>query len=226
MNLGYVELVVGLCILCVVVEDKLVYWFFQMYFKYEDGIFEEVIQVGGMFVYYFFNKDVGNLDKGVKVFFNGFCMVVGDSNCCNYFIGSCNFKDVDFEKFLWVMFGEMSQEDFVQCVVGFNCFDYNKIFEGVLVCYYFFEKGYFDGNCFDGICLEFMFFLCWNGKDLDLVNYKFYVVYFDFIMDGWCFKGFDIKFFSLMFEIIYEINKFKGIFGEFVMVNGDVQGMF
>lgn len=226
MNSGHAELTAGSCTSCAAVEDKSAYWSPQMYFKHEDGTFEEVTQAGGMLAYYLLNKDAGNPDKGVKAFPNGFRMVAGDSNRRNYSIGSRNFKDADPEKSLWAMLGETSQEDLAQRAVGFNCLDYNKTPEGALVRHYLPEKGYLDGNCPDGIRLELMFPSCWNGKDLDSANHKSHVAYPDLITDGWCPKGFDTKLPSLMFEIIYETNKFKGIPGEFVMANGDAQGMF
>lgn len=224
MNSGHAELTAGSCTSCAAVEDKSAYWSPQMYFKHEDGTFEEVTQAGGMLAYYLLNKDAGNPDKGVKAFPNGFRMVAGDSNRRNYSIGSRNFKDADPEKSLWAMLGETSQEDLAQRAVGFNCLDYNKTPEGALVRHYLPEKGYLDGNCPDGIRLELMFPSCWNGKDLDSANHKSHVAYPDLITDGWCPKGFDTKLPSLMFEIIYETNKFKGIPGEFVMANGDAQG--
>ncbi|KAK0739574.1 hypothetical protein B0T21DRAFT_284510 [Apiosordaria backusii] len=215
MNAGHAELRAGSCTSCAALEDKSAYWSPQMYFKHEDGTFEEVTQAGGMLAYYLLNKDAGNPDKGVKAFPNGFRMVAGDSNRRNYSIGTRNYMDADPEKSLWAMLGETSQEDLAQRAVGFNCLDYNKKPEGALVRHYLPEKGYLDGNCPDGIRLELMFPSCWNGKDLDSANHRSHVAYPDLVTDGWCPKGFDTKLPSLMFEIIYETNKFNGIPGEF-----------
>ncbi len=175
--------------------------------------------------YYFLNKDANSPNGEIKAFPAGFRMIAGDSLRRNYSIAGADVKDKDPEKSLWASLGQTTQADLEQRAVGFNCLNYHRAPEGSLVRHYLPEKSFLDENCADGVRIELMFPSCWNGKDLDSPNHRSHVAYPDLGMTGGCPPGFDVKLPGLFYETIWGTQYFAGKPGEFVLANGDVQGM-
>jgi hypothetical protein len=152
-------------------------------------------------------------------------MVAGDVNRRNYSIAGLSYSQPDPEKSLWAALGQTTQEDLSQRAIGFNCLNYQKTPEATLERHYLPEKDYLDAHCADGVRFEVMFPSCWNGKDISSSNHKDHVAYPDLVNTGTCPEGFDVKLPGLMYETIWATNAFTGVPGEFVISNGDVQGV-
>lgn len=225
LNPSYEDLMKGDCTSCGVKQDMSAYWAPALYFKHDDGEYELVNQVGGMLAYYTLRPDAKNPDTGITAFPPGFRMIAGDTTRRNYSVGTQNFKDVDPEKSIWALLGQTKQSDLRQRAIGFNCMDYSKAPEGALYRHYMPEKPYLDANCRDGIRIELMFPSCWNGRDIQSEDHMSHVAYPDLVTEGDCPDGFDVKLPGLFFETIWDTAQFKGVPGEFVLSNGDVQGM-
>jgi hypothetical protein len=152
-------------------------------------------------------------------------MIAGDSTRRNYSIAGLSFLNPDPEKSVWASLGQTTQTDLAQRALGFNCLDYSKAPEGSLQRHYLPDKSYLDANCPDGVRFELSFPSCWNGKDTDSPDHKSHVAYPDLVLNGNCPEGFDVKLPGLFYETIWATNSFKGVDGEFVIANGDVQGV-
>ncbi|KAK3684953.1 hypothetical protein B0T22DRAFT_204445 [Podospora appendiculata] len=220
----YDDLINGNCTSCAVTQDKSAYWAPGVYFRHSNGSYELVDQVGGMLAYYFLNKDANNPNGKITAFPKDFRMIAGDSLRRNYTIAGQGATQKDPEKSLWAALGQTTQTDLSQRAIGYNCLNYDIAPEPSLYRHYLPEKGYLDANCKDGIRIEIMFPSCWNGKDLDSTNHKDHVAYPDLVEDGGCPQGFDVKLPGLFYETIWATNDYKGVDGEFVIANGDVQG--
>ncbi|KAL2197447.1 hypothetical protein P885DRAFT_77134 [Corynascus similis CBS 632.67] len=219
----YEDLVNADCTSCAVAEDKSVYWAPVVYFKHENGTYQEVLQDGGMLAYYFLNK-LGNTKDGIKAFPNDFRMVAGDTNRRNYSVGGSDVKMPDPPKSNWRSMGQTSQADLAQRAVGFNCLNYATDPEPSLYRHYLPEKQFLDDKCKDGVRFELSFPACWNGKDTSSPDHKSHVAYPDQVLNGNCPDGFDVALPGLFFETIWRTQDFAGIPGEFVISNGDVGG--
>ncbi|KAK4169116.1 hypothetical protein QBC43DRAFT_85493 [Cladorrhinum sp. PSN259] len=224
LNPSYEDLLNGDCTSCAVTQDKSAYWAPALYFKHANGEHELVSQTGGMLAYYFLFPDAQNPDAGIKAFPNNFRMIAGDTTRRNYSITGQNYMDPDPEKSVWAALGQTKQSDLRQRAIGFNCLDYDKTPEGSLYRHYMPEKGYLDANCKDGIRIEIMFPSCWDGKNIQSADHMSHVAYPDLVMNGDCPEGFNTKLPGLFFETIWDTAAFKGVDGEFVLSNGDVQG--
>ena len=86
------------------------------------------------------------------------------------------------------------------------------------------DKDFLDENCSDGLRLELMFPSCWNGKDLDSEDHKSHMAYPDQVITGDCPSGYDTRVVSLLYEVIWNTQAFKGVDGQFVLSNGDPTG--
>ncbi|KAK3945169.1 hypothetical protein QBC46DRAFT_134366 [Diplogelasinospora grovesii] len=220
----YDDLVNANCTSCAVTEDKSAYWTPAMYFRFANGTYQLVEQVGGMLAYYFLYQDDGNPTGQIQAFPKGFRMIAGDSLRRNYSIPGASYLQPDPEKSFWASLNQISQNDLSQRAIGFNCLNYARTPEGSLFRHYLPDKSYLDANCADGVRLELMFPSCWNGKDLDAPNHKDHVAYPDLVSTGACPQGFNVKLPGLFYETIWATDAYRGIDGEFVISNGDVQG--
>lgn len=152
-------------------------------------------------------------------------MIAGDTLRRDYTVGGLDPKERDPEKSFWTALGQTSQTDLEQRAIGFNCLNYDIEPEGALYRHYLPDKGYLDANCKDGVRIEIMFPSCWNGVDVDSPDHRSHVAYPDLVMNGNCPKGFDVKLPGLFFETIWNTHAFAGIPGQFVISNGDMNGM-
>ncbi|KAH6626243.1 hypothetical protein B0J18DRAFT_476939 [Chaetomium sp. MPI-SDFR-AT-0129] len=221
---SYDDLRNGECTSCAVTEDMSAYWAPGAYFRHANGTYEEVNQVGGMLAYYFLNPDMKDPNKPIKAFPNNFRMIAGDSTRRNYTIDGLDVHQPDPAKSDWGKDHETTQVDLAQRALGFNCLNYHGNAEPTLWRHYLPDKAFLDANCLDGVRFELAFPSCWNGRDITSDNFKSHVAYPDTVINGNCPEGFDVKLPGLMYETIYDTAAFKGIPGEFVMANGDVEG--
>jgi hypothetical protein len=212
-----------------VTQDKSAYWTPAMYFQHANGTYELVPQVGGMLPYYFLNNPPSG--GNITAFPSGFRMIAGSALRRNYTITGTgtsaaitNAFAADPGKSEWAALGQTTQSDLAQRAIGFNCLNYAIAPEGSLYRHYLPEKSYLDSNCADGIRLELMFPSCWNGKDTDSTDHKSHMAYPDLVINGNCPDGFPVTTPGLFYETIWATNAFKGVSGEFVIANGDVQG--
>ncbi|KAL2266437.1 hypothetical protein VTJ83DRAFT_5789 [Remersonia thermophila] len=225
MSSTYEDLVNADCTSCAVLEDKSVYWAPSLYFRHEDGRFEEVGQEGGMLAYYFLFADRKDESKGIKAFPNDFRMIAGDSSRRNYSVAGLDYREPDPPMAAWAALGQTTQEALRQRAIGFNCLNYGKgENEATLWRHYLPEKSFIDQNCKNGVRFEIAFPSCWNGRDTSSPDHKSHVAYPDQLIDGRCPEGFDVKLPGLMFETIWKTYDFAGLPGEFVISNGDPLG--
>jgi hypothetical protein len=152
-------------------------------------------------------------------------MIAGDSTRRSYSVAGLSYLEADPDKSLWGQLGQINQKDLEQRALGFNCLNYNRAPEGSLARHYLPDKAYLDANCPDGVRFEISFPSCWNGKDTDSADHKSHVAYPDLVLNGNCPEGFDVKLPGLFYETIWDTYAFNGMPGEFVISNGDVQGM-
>ena len=121
---------------------------------------------------------------------------------------------------------DTTQDALAQKAVGFNCLNYAKAPEGSLQRHFLPSKSYLDANCTDGVRMEVLFPICWNGKDLDSPDFKSHVAYSDAGLNGGnCPRGFDVVINQLFFETIYPVQNYKDRSGYFSFANGDPLGM-
>lgn len=152
-------------------------------------------------------------------------MIAGDSNRRNYSVGGLDVKLQDPPQSTWGFLGQTSQQDLAQRAIGFNCLNYKAPPEPSLFRHYMPEKSFLDAQCTDGVRFEVSFPSCWNGKDISSPDHKSHVAYPDTVLNGNCPEGFDVKLPGLFFETIWRTQDFVGMPGEFVISNGDVEGM-
>lgn len=153
-------------------------------------------------------------------------MIAGDSTRRNYSVAGLSVYEPDPEKSLWAALGQTTQHDLAQRAIGFNCLHYHMVpNEPSLYRHYLPEKAFLDANCKSGLRLEVMFPSCWNGKDVTSANYKSHVAYPDLVINGGCPDGFNVKLPGLFYETIWRTDAFANVQGQFVISNGDVQGM-
>ncbi|CZS90192.1 related to glyoxal oxidase precursor [Rhynchosporium graminicola] len=201
---GYDDLRASDCTSCQVTQDKSAYWHPALYFKSEDG------------KYYLLVPNANN--PKITAFPKGFEMIAGDSNQRNF-----SYPVPDIEKSLW--FGKYAEQPFLrQAAVGFNCLNYKRTPEGTLTRHFLPDKAYLDANCDDGIRFELHFPSCWNGRDRTSHDKKSHVAYPGQVMTGECKEEFPVRLPSLMYEIIWATNAFKGIPGSFILSSGDTTG--
>lgn len=87
------------------------------------------------------------------------------------------------------------------------------------------NKTYLDQNCPDGLRLEVLFPICWNGEDLDSHDHKSHLAYSDAGANGGnCPEGYDHVINQIMMETYYPVGKYKDREGYFVLGNGDPTG--
>lgn len=149
-------------------------------------------------------------------------MMAGDTDRREYTLGDPN--EPDPGKSTWAALGQTKQSDLEQRAIGFNCLNYQRAPEGTLYRHVLPDKEFLDANCADGVRFELMFPSCWNGKDLDSPNHKTHVAYPDLVMTGNCPADFPVRLPSMLFEVIWNTNAFKGRQGRFVISNGDPTG--
>ena len=122
---------------------------------------------------------------------------------------------------------DATQKALEQKAIGFNCLNYDRKPEDSLYRHFLPDKAYLDANCKDGIRMEVLFPICWNGKDLDSPDHKSHVAYSDSGLNGGaCPEGFDTVINQLFFETIYDVGKYSGRRGNFTFANGDPTGTF
>jgi hypothetical protein len=168
-------------------------------------------------------KDV---NKPITAFPNNFRMIAGDSTRRNYSVHGLSALEADPPKSEWAALGQVNQHDLAQRALGFNCLNYAKHdAEGALYRHYLPDKAYLDANCIDGVRFEISFASCWDGVNPTSPDHKSHVAYPDLVLNGNCPDGFDVKLPGLMYETIWATNAFAGVPGEFVISNGDTQGM-
>ena len=120
---------------------------------------------------------------------------------------------------------DASQDALEQKAIGFNCLNYKKAPEDSLYRHFLPDKNYLDQNCPDGLRIEVLFPICWNGKDLDSKNHKSHMAYSDAGLNGGnCPPGFDTVVNQLFFETIYDVGAYKNRKGIFTLANGDPLG--
>ncbi|KAK8245849.1 hypothetical protein IWZ00DRAFT_331531 [Phyllosticta capitalensis] len=207
------ELRASNCTSCQVTQDKSAYWVPSLHFQYTNGTTVLVNQDGGMLAYYLLYGD------DPKPFPPGFRMLAGDPFQRNF----TGLPVPDPPK-PWTG-GNVTQEALRLKAVGFNCLHYSvNPPEGTLYRHFMPDKDFLDENCSDGLRLELMFPSCWNGKDLDSEDHKSHMAYPDQVITGDCPSGYDTRVVSLLYEVIWNTQAFKGVDGQFVLSNGDPTG--
>lgn len=152
-----------------------------------------------------------------------FRMIAGNNDRRDYTAG--NPSEPDPPKSFWAGMGQTTQHYLTQRAVGFNCLNYNKAPEGTLYRHFMPDKAYLDANCDHGLRSEIMFPSCWKGGDMvDSENHKDHVAYPDLVMTGTCPKEFPVRLPGLMYEVIWNVMKFRNRQGRFVFANGDATG--
>ncbi|PHH85187.1 hypothetical protein CDD83_781 [Cordyceps sp. RAO-2017] len=212
------DLMAGDCTSCRVKQDKSSYWHPAVYFKNTDtGKIELVEQVGGMLAYYLLYGD------DIVAFPDGFRMLSGNTERRKYTLGDATKPDPD--KSTWGSLGQTSQEDLAQRAIGFNCLNYDRDPEPTLYRHYLPDKSFLDQNCKNGLRFEIMFPSCWKGGNaIDSPNHMDHVAFPDLVMNGACPKSHPHRLPSLMYEVIWNTNQFKGKNGHFMLSNGDTTG--
>lgn len=213
----YDELINADCTSCRVKEDKSSYWHSSLYFKDANtGKYEMVTQAGGMLAYYYLLYG-----DNIKPFPKGFRMLSGKTDRRNYTAGDPTKPDP--EKALWP--NNLSQDELSQRALGFNCLNYDRQPEPTLYRHFLPDKEYLDKNCKNGVRFEIMFPSCWKGGDaIDSHDHMSHVAFPHLVMSGDCPAGFSTRMASLMYEVIWETNRFQDRSGRFVLSNGDTTG--
>ena len=122
---------------------------------------------------------------------------------------------------------DATQEALQQKAIGFNCLNYEKTPEGTLQRHFLPDKNFLETECPDGIRLEVLFPICWNGQDLtsSSSNFTSHVAYSDAGANGGnCPQGYDVVINQLLFETIYPTQNFVGKNGFYTLANGDPTG--
>ncbi|KAK7510427.1 hypothetical protein IWZ03DRAFT_77820 [Phyllosticta citriasiana] len=207
------ELRASNCTSCQVTQDKSAYWVPSLHFMYPNGTTVIVQQDGGMLAYYLLYGD------DPKAFPPGFRMLAGDPLQRNF----TGLAVPDPAK-PWTG-KDVTQSALRLKALGFNCLHYSvNPPEGTLYRHFLPDKDFLDENCSDGLRLELMFPSCWNGKDLDSDDHKSHVAYPDQVITGDCPSGYETRLVSLLYEVIWNTQAFKGVDGQFVLSNGDPTG--
>ncbi|KAF2743198.1 hypothetical protein M011DRAFT_471558 [Sporormia fimetaria CBS 119925] len=205
------------CTSCNVTKDKSAYWVPTLNFIHADGKVEIVPDVGGLLAYYLFERQD---DEKMEAFPDGFQMLAGDARQRNF---TLSFPDMPRSE--WINHPEeTTQQNLGLKALGFNCLNYAKQPPEPTVYRHFFpDKNYLDANCPQGVRAEIYFPSCWNGE-LDSPDHKSHVAYPDTINNGKCPDSHKRRIPQLLYEVIFDTNKFKGKEGQFVFSNGDPTG--
>jgi hypothetical protein len=120
---------------------------------------------------------------------------------------------------------DATQDALAQKAIGFNCLNYNKAPEGTLQRHFLPDKDWLDANCPDGIRMEVLFPICWNGVDLNPADLTSHLAYSDAGANGGnCPKGYDVVINQLLFETIYPVGNYADRSGYYVFAQGDPTG--
>jgi hypothetical protein len=144
-------------------------------------------------------------------------MISGDANRRAYDV-----PDPYLQKSLWTT-SDKAQSVLLQNAIGWNCLNYNKPPLGSLTQHIFPNRSTMD-TCIDGIRGELAFPSCGNGKPFDPKNPFAHVAYSSLVLDGDCPDGYDIRYPTLFIEMIWQVSKFTGQEGEFLLSNNDNTG--
>lgn len=213
------DLLQSTCTSCEIAQDHSAYWAPPLYFMGDDGTVEAVPEVSDHLTYY---KYVPATIDGVLTFPtampNGFKMISGDPFRRNF---SYPVPDPPEP---WSG-ADATQESLMAKAVGFNCLNYGGTPEKSLGRHSLPDKAFIDANCPDGLRLELLFPICWNGVDLTTANFRDHVKYSTAGLDGGaCPAGTEKVINQLFFETIYSVADFKGRAGRFALANGDPTG--
>ena len=119
---------------------------------------------------------------------------------------------------------DATQDALQQKAIGFNCLNYEAKPEGTLERHFLPDKSFLETKCPDGIRLEVLFPICWNGKDLESSSND-HVAYSDAGANGGrCPEGYDVVINQLLFETIYPTQNYVGKNGFYTLANGDPTG--
>ena len=152
---------------------------------------------------------------------NGMKIISGNAMRRNFSVGDPHLPD---PKTPWLG-KDATQDALEQRAIGFNCLNYGKAPEGSLSRHYLPDKLFLDTNCPDGLRLEVLFPICWNGKDLESTGFKSHVAYSDAGLGGGnCPPGFDHVINQIFFETFFDTATFKNKEGFFTLANGDPTG--
>ncbi|KAF2640037.1 WSC-domain-containing protein [Massarina eburnea CBS 473.64] len=201
-NMSFEDARASKCTTCNIKQDLSNYWSPKLYYKAQDGSFQDVPiigdnqggNLGGMAIYYLTRGGPDN-DK-LRAFPPGFRMVAGDSS-----------KRSETDDFA----GRAVTH---KCVGGSNGPD---------------PKHLPDETC-DQIRVQVTFPSCWNGRDLDSFDHKTHVSYpKDGNYDGGrCPSTHPVHLVTLFYEVYYDTKGFKdkwyGDKQPFVFANGDGTG--
>ena len=216
------QLLASNCTSCPILQDKSAYWTPQMYFhdKTNDS-YELVPEVPGHAVYYKYVTAVLNDGKGKTVtdpepIPNGMRMISGNPFRRN---STVPFPDPPQP---WSG-DQVTQDALEQKAIGFNCLNYkNPKPEDTCYRHFLPDKAFLDANCPDGLRLEIVFPICWNGKDLDSDDHKSHLAYSSAgINGGNCPSGYDHVINQILLETIIPVGNYRDRQGEFTLENGD-----
>ncbi|KAF2673554.1 hypothetical protein BT63DRAFT_159880 [Microthyrium microscopicum] len=220
MNISHDEIRAGSCTSCLVTHDKSVYWTPPLMFQYPNGTTVVLEQIGGMLAYYEQLPIVPIPQPGQTTAFPaGFRMIAGD----NTRRGSTLPATIE-QKSVWVFDPKMrEQSTLAQLAIGFNCLNYKGTPEP------FDDRNKLPGrhvldSCADGLRLELTFPSCWDGEHLDSPDHKSHVAYSSLVFDGTCPEGFEKRLPTLKYETIFNVAKYNGVEGKFMLSNGDETG--
>lgn len=215
MNSDYNSLMASDCTSCEVTQDRSAYWVPTLNFMYPNGTMVMVQQVGGMLAYY----DL--FGENITAFPAGFRMLAGDTRQRNF----SGLPVPDPPTSFWTA-TDFAESALRQKALGFNCLNYSPGVtpEGTIYRHFMPDKNFLDNTCPDGLRLELVFPSCWNGKDLDSDDHKSHMRYSSFVLDGTCPEGYETRVPTLLYEVIWATNAFKGVAGQFVLSNGDPTG--
>ena len=215
------ELLASNCTSCEISQDHSAYWSPNlMFFDQDTNSYELVHEVAGHITYYKYVPAFisnGSFVNPVAIP-NGMKMISGSNYRRNFTL------PVPDPPLPWSG-SDATQDALMQKAVGFNCLDYSKAPEGTLQRHFLPDKTFLEQSCPDGIRMEVLFPMCWNGKDLSSPDFHSHVAYSDAGANGGnCPKGYDVPILQLLFETIYPTQNFVGKNGYYLFANGDPTG--
>lgn len=215
------ELLASECTSCEISQDHSAYWSPNlMFFDQDTNKYEVVPEVAGHITYYKYVPAFisnGSYVNPIAIP-NGMKMISGSNYRRNFTL------QVPDPSLPWSG-KDATQDALRQKAVGFNCLNYDKTPEGTLERHFLPNKTFMEENCPDGIRLEVLFPICWNGKDLHSQDFTSHVAYSDAGANGGrCPEGFDVVINQLLFETIYPTQNFIGKNGYYLFSNGDPTG--
>ena len=143
------------CTTCEVADDKSSYWVPPLYFRFANGTYVSLRQIGSSTIYYWIHEDK------VQAFPAGFRMMAGNSSRRTH-SDKLTLIEPDWQTSTWTP-EEYTEEVNRERAIGANCLNYHGKAEPTLAYHYFRTKEELK-QCKDGYRLELSFPSCWDGE--------------------------------------------------------------